>query len=144
MGFSVSGSAALIFAAMLVGFGMWHTAATNSFERVDEARQGQADASLEERNTVVRLVNVSHRTSTLRVEVANNGSTSLSVSDTDLFVDNAYLSGWRDDATVAGDPETDLWLPGETLTVTRSMGDPPDRVKVVTEHGVAATAEVDV
>ena len=76
-----------------------------------------------------------------RVRVNNTGSTALSVDETDALVDSDYRTDWRDNATVAGNATTDLWLPGEQL-VFNLTGDPGQRVKVVTEHGVADSAEV--
>jgi flagellar protein FlaF len=41
---------------------------------------------------------------------------------------------------VDGDTDTDLWLPGGTLTVTiEDVETEPARVKIVTENGIAET-----
>jgi flagellar protein FlaF len=145
MGFSVSGSAAIIFAALFIAFGMYHSAATDSFERVSDARDSHADAALERTNTEIAIESavrdLDAGVTEFRVRVNNTGSTALSVEETDALVDSDYRTGWRTDATVDGTSNTELWLPGEQL-VFNLTGDTGDRVKVVTEHGVADSAEV--
>jgi len=157
VGFSVSGSAALIFVGMFIAFGMWHTAATNSFERIDDARDDRADAALEQRNTAIEIQAATNTTETrtvnntttttyhLNVTVTNNGTASLSLAGTDLLLDNEYRADWQSNAAVDGDADTDLWLPGETLAYSRVYDDPtavPDRVMVATEAGIGDSSEV--
>ncbi|MHB9287175.1 flagellin [Halobacteriales archaeon Cl-PHB] len=145
MGFSVSGSAALVFVGLFLAFGMYHSATANSFERVSDAERDRSDALLDARNTALTISNASYDSSAneLTVEVNNTGSTQLRVSETDLLVDGAYRTGWASAATVAGDADTDLWLTAEQLSVTLTgISSQPDRVKVVTGSAVSATAEV--
>jgi flagellar protein FlaF len=144
MGFSVSGATAILFAATLIAFGMWHSAATDSFERVSEAKQDRADDALAEGNTDVAITRAFHDGSgTLEVDVENRGATALSLNGTDVVVDNEYRSGWQGDARIDGSAvKTDLWLPGETVTIVIDSISTPDRVKVTTERGVSDTSEV--
>jgi flagellar protein FlaF len=141
MGFSVSGSAAIIFASMFIAFGMWYTASANSFEQVTEAQNDRADTVLETSNSAVDINSTEYSSGNLTVEVNNTGATQLSVSETDLLVDGRYEGRWNE-SVVAGDADTDLWLTGEQLTITVELPAQPDRVKVVTETGVSDTAEV--
>jgi flagellar protein FlaF len=144
MGFSVSGSFAIVFVGALLAFGVWHTAASNGFERVTEAQSDRADATLDQRNTDVAVESVTYDAvnETLRVNATNTGSTSLSLDDTDLLVDNEYRAGWQDRATIDGAAlETDLWLPGEELSTNVTVSD-PQQVKLVTGPGVAASSPV--
>ncbi|WP_135305672.1 flagellin [Haloarcula amylovorans] len=146
MGFSVSGSAALIFVAMFIGFGMFYSATANGFENVNDARDAQADRTLEQQNTAIGLTSAVYNTTTdsLNVTVTNTGSTELAVSDVDLLANNRYLTGYR--TTVEGDETTDLWLPEERLVINATgVTTDPGRVKLVTGPGVSAvetTAEV--
>jgi flagellar protein FlaF len=145
VGFSVSGSAAIVFASLFIAFGMWYTASANSFERVTEAQQDRTDGVLETRNTGVAVSAADYNQSgdgTLVVAVDNTGTAQLSVSETDLLVDGSYTHNWN--SSVAGNPDTDLWLAGEQLTITVRVGNgtAPDRIKVVTETGVADSLEV--
>lgn len=144
MGFSVSGSAALVFAGLFVAFGMWHTATANSFERVSEAEADRTDAVLAQQNTELAIVTTSYDggADELTIDVENTGATGLRLSRTDLVVDGTYVTGWRDGATVDGDGGTDLWLGGETLTVVLDRTSQPSRVKVITERGVADASGV--
>ncbi|NLV13457.1 flagellin [Haloarcula argentinensis] len=144
MGFSVSGSAAIIFVAAFIGFGMFYSATANSFERVNDAREDQRDRLLDQQNTDISLVSVTWNASgndNLVVTIDNTGSETLSVEATDLLVDNDYRTGYG--TTVDGDGSTDVWASQERLEITvSSLGSQPDRVKVVTENGVAETVVV--
>jgi flagellar protein FlaF len=144
MGFSVSGSAAIIFVAAFIGFGMFYSAAANGFERVNDAREDQRDRLLDQQNTDISVASATWNASgneNLVVSVDNTGSETLSVEETDLLVDNEYRTGYG--TTVDGDGATDIWAPQERLTMTvTSLGSQPGRVKVVTENGIAETAVV--
>jgi flagellar protein FlaF len=147
MGFSVSGAAAIIFASMLVAFGMWFTATANSFDQVSESRELRTDGVLESSNTAVEIVSATYNESgngRLVVDVNNTGAAGLSLNATDLLIDGSFVESWQPDATVDGNGGTDLWLAGEQLTVTRDPATAPDRVKIVTPSGVADTGAVEV
>lgn len=142
MGFSVSGSFAIILVASIVAFGMFHTATTNGFEEVSDAQTDRTDRTLAQQNTAVELATAewNRTTETLTVTARNAGTTELAVADVDLLADNAYLSGYA--TSVDGDASTGLWLPQENLTMADdSLDGDPGRVKVVTGPGVAVVAE---
>lgn len=138
MGFSVSGSAAIVFIGIFLAFSSAYTASANGFERVNDATSAVDDEALERQNTVLSIANATYNATndTLSVDVVNEGTTSLSVDATDLLVDNTY----RDDYAVRevdGDNSTDLWLPGERLHLEVNATTQPNRVKVVSGPGVA-------
>jgi flagellar protein FlaF len=143
MGFSVSGSAAIIFAGMFIAFGVFYSASSNTIEEVTDARGDWQDQTLAQQNTDVDIAEATYNASTesLVVTVDNHGSTTLSVAETDLLVDNAYQTTFQN-RSVDGDTTTDLWTPGTRLTYNVSMASQPDRVKVVTGTGVSATVVV--
>ena len=145
MGFSVSGSAAIIFASLFLAFGMWHTAASNSFERVTDAQGDRTDHVLETANTDINVTSATYdaENDTLEIHVDNTGAAQLSLSGTDLLIDGNYEADWQGSADVAGDSTTDVWPPTKDLVVTLgSVTSQPDHVKLVAPSGVAATAEV--
>jgi flagellar protein FlaF len=147
MGFSVSGSAAVLFIAAFVSVGILYSAAFNGYERVQDADDAHGEQVLERRNTAVSIVSETYNGSagTMTVNVSNDGATTLSVSETDLLVDGEYRApDSYISSSVAGNNSTDVWAPGETLTlkVNASETDAPDRVKIVTGPGVTATSEV--
>lgn len=138
MGFSVSGSTALIFVAMFIAFGIFSSAASNGFERVSDAYHDDADRVLDQQNTDVVIASLSC-SPTFALNVTNTGSTALSVSDTDVLLDNEFYDHTDFEThEVAGNATTDLWLPGENLTLANASL-APSRVKVVTGPGVSAT-----
>ncbi|WP_251343825.1 hypothetical protein [Haloplanus halophilus] len=136
MGFSVSGSAAIIFVGVFLAFSTAYTASADGFERVSDARSAVDEQALERQNTVIDVTNASYGNGTLSVEVVNEGATGLSVGAVDLLVDNAYRDNFTA-RTVAGSNSTDLWLPGERLRLDVSAPNRPDRIKVVSGPGVA-------
>lgn len=145
MGFSVSGSAAIVFAGMFIGFSIFYGATSNSFERVTEAQAGQTDAVVDQKNVDVEIVKYEESDGDYTISINNTGSKELSVSKTDLLVDNEYITGWESSATVtdtAGneDGDTDVWAPGEQLEIT--INTDPGRVKIITEYGVSDTVDV--
>lgn len=140
MGFSVSGSAAIVFIAAFVSVGILYSAAYNGYEEVTVAEDGQADRLLQQRNTDVSIVGTSYNSTeeNFTVQIMNDGSTTLSVSETDVVLDGVYQSSWES-YNVSGSTTTDVWAPGETLNVTVNSTSDPGRVKVVTGTGVAVT-----
>lgn len=154
MGFSVSGSVALMAIAVFIAFGMFYTATSNGFEQVSEAQQATHDDQLERQNTAINITRATYNTtnSTLIVEITNDGSNELSIDATDLVADSFYQPqtefnrSYVETSTGSRDPDTDLWLPGETLYIDVNGAEleqtPSDRVKIVTGPGVADSRAV--
>ena len=147
MGFSVSASTAVIFAGLFLTLGMFYPAVANSYERVQAADANQADRALEQANTDIQLDgttinNIPAGDNEVVVTLTNNGSTSLTVSETDLLINGTYIQRSELSTEVDGDASTDLWLPGETLDITYDTSGAVNRVRVVTEHGVAVSEDV--
>lgn len=148
MGFSVSGAAAVIFLSTFIAFGMLYTAADNSLHEVIDAQDDRTDRTLETKNTAIEITSAEFvegedgAQDEVNVTATNTGATALSLEATSLLTDNTFQQSWEDDATVDTDSDTDLWLPGETLSVTVPVDDQPDRVTLTTSSGVSATAEV--
>lgn len=154
MGFSVSGSFAVVAVAVFVAVSALYTASFDGFEQVTDAQEETFDDRLDEKNTEIEIQRAEWRNDGdatpgneyLAINVTNNGTTVLSVNDTDVVVDNDYQTTFtrRD---VDGDTGTELWAPGETLNIRindedLAAGVPPERVRVTTEHGVAAATGV--
>lgn len=136
MGFSVSGAAVLLFAGLLVAFGMWSTATANSVERVQESETARLDRMLERTHTTIEITATTwDGADTLTVTVSNRGERSWWLSEMDVVVDGAYRTAWS-----AGSP--DLFRPGDSRQVNIDLSAKPDRVKLVADAGIADAAEV--
>jgi len=147
MGFSVSGAWALLLVAFLLSFGAFYTASTGAFSQVQDAESDQTDRTLETINTEIRIDNATYNESgnqNLAINVTNTGATTLQLNDTSLLVDGEYVEGWQEAAAIEGDTGSYLWLPQETAETSISEDPDPQRVKIVTQYGVAATATVEV
>lgn len=162
MGFSVSGSFAILVVAAFIALGMFYPAVTNGIEQVDSANNDAHDGSLTKQNTAITITRAEYVVrgvnSFLVIEVENRGTTELSVNGTDILVDDAYVmhaeiedsAGSSED--VDGDDSTDLWLPGETynIEIGQTLLDQildgtdvtPSRVKIVSGPGVSDSQEV--
>lgn len=142
MGFSVSGSAAIIFLAAFLSFGMLFTASYSGFEQIEDARATQADSILEQQNTDVEVVSVTNTTSdSVNVTVENTGSETLNVEETDVLLDGTYQV--PDSTNISDHNNPDIWAPGEELTMNITYSHSGTvRVSVVTGPGVADFEEV--
>ncbi|MFD1599431.1 fla cluster protein FlaF [Halobellus rarus] len=146
MGFGVSGSTAVIFLGILIASGTLYTAAAGSAEQISEARDEDSEDLLDRRNTELEITSVAYDNSTdeLEINVANRGTTTLSVDGASVLVDNGFETA--DSTRVEGDESTDVWGGDQTLVINVSdVTAEPDRVKVVAENGVAdgnSTVEV--
>ena len=145
MGFSVSGATAIILLAGVLAFGMAFTAGTNSFDVVSDAQDDQSDRLLDQQNSAVDVTSVTFNDTAgeLEVTVENDGSIELSVERTTLVVDGELQSASIVETRVEGETDTDVWLPGETLTFVVDADSDADRVKVTAETGVADLEVVD-
>jgi flagellar protein FlaF len=147
MGISVSASTAVVFLGVFIAAGTLYPAVSNGVEQVTTAQQQQGDRVLAQQNTDIDVTNATYNTTTgkLRVNVTNTGTTTLDVPETNVLVDGAPNSTENDFTTsIAGDTDTTVWLPGETLNVSVDPGDagtsgetPPARIQVVVEYGVS-------
>ncbi|MFC4407348.1 hypothetical protein [Haloarchaeobius iranensis] len=140
MGFSTSGSVAILFVGALVCLSTVYPVVETANERVTEATEARDDRALAEANTAVNVTDVSYNasTDTLVVNVTNTGSTTLSVDGTDLLLDGTYVSGAT--TRVEGDSGRTIWVPGEQLQFELAgVTSEPGRVKLVTENGIAET-----
>lgn len=143
MGFSVSGSYAIIAVAALLAAGTMFTVVQNTDDEVIEALGDQFERSGNVAETDITILNSSYNTGDeeLRISVKNTGNRRLSVGETDLLVDGEYVNSTARNTSVDGQTDTQVWGRQETLEINVSL-ESPDRVKVVTEHGVAAFTTV--
>lgn len=154
MGFSVSASTAIIFIAAFVSVGMLYTSAYNGYEQVNGASMAAHESALDQQNTAINITSVTHNATAspdyVNVTVKNTGSTTLSVEDTDVLLNGSYQTTYvsrtvstESGVVAAGGDGTDLWQPGERLTVSiaRTITE-PIHVKIVTGTGVADTEVV--
>ena len=141
MGFSVSGATAVVFIGLLVSAAALYPAVDHYTERHADALAADDERSLTRQNTDIEIAAAatSGDTTTLTVDIDNAGASTLAVSKVDLLVDGTIVV--PDEAAVDGTTITNVWAPGETLTLT-VYNRTATRVKITTGPGVAATAEV--
>jgi flagellar protein FlaF len=146
MGFSVSGATAVLFVGLLVGAATLYPAVDRYAERRSDATTANNERILTQQNTAIETVNATYNASTdqLTITVRNTGASTLSVVRTDVLVDGSYAQLSASNTTVGASSTTDIWAPGERLTVTLTHPSEPNRVKIVSGPGVAVTAPVEV
>lgn len=146
MGFSTSGAVAILFVGALIAVSIAYPVVQNAHDQRIAAIEDRDDRALDLRNTAVAIEDVVYDSSAdeLRVNVTNDGATTLSVTETDLLVDGDYATSVETTVmAVSGETYADRTRlqPGERVTLTHSPTEDgaPDRVKVVTENGIAVT-----
>lgn len=132
----------VILIGCLIAFSAAFTVATDGLDRVSTAQDDRADRLLDRQNTAIEIGDVTRNgeeDETLALSITNTGSTALSIDKTDLLVDGEYHTEKPTIMDTDGETKngTTLWLPGDTLEYELSDG---ERVKVVTQHGVSASA----
>lgn len=151
MGFSVSASFAVAVIAGFIALGMLYPAVSGGFASVSQASQDAGDRRLNAINTAINITSacVDAATNELTVKVDNTGATSLGLNRTHVLIGNDYKLTFVS-RTVSGNPNTEVWAPGQTATLVYSIGtqsliesiDPdPGRVTVATEYGVRDAME---
>ncbi len=146
MGFSVSGSAAIIFIGVIVAAGVAVPSIIGDVGSLAGAQGKQVDRGIDTLNTDIEIEAATYNATDdgLALRAANVGSTSLSVNGTSVLLDGTIPSTEDVTTDVEGNEATGLWLSGETLNVTVGGVSPePNRVKIVTENGIAEIAEVE-
>ena len=152
MGFSVSGSAVIVFIGFVVAAGVAVPPLLGSVGDLAGAQGTQIDQGTDRLNTDVEIVAATYDdgAGNLTVEIENTGTTVLSVENTDLLVDGEIQTERGHNRTSAitlddgsADSDAELWLPAETLNITVDADTEPDRVKVVTDNGIErATSDI--
>lgn len=144
MGFGVSGSTAILFLGVLICTGTLYTAAAGSAERLTDAESENHERLLDRRNTEMDIATATFNDTTdiLVIRANNTGSTTLSIEDTTVLVDNEYRNVSAANSNVDGNADTDLWAPGETLELELAATS-PSRVKLVTETGISDSTVVN-
>jgi flagellar protein FlaF len=141
VGFSVSGSAVIIFIGAVVAAGIAAPTFVGSVDELASAHSEQIDQGTETLNTDIAIQNATYDSSagTLNVTVENTGSTSLSVNDTSFLVDGEINTTAELTTEIGGTTDVAVWVPAETLEIRTDTNSAPGRVKIVTENGVTAT-----
>ena len=140
VGFSVSGSAAIIFVGVMVAAGIAVPSLVGSIGALADSQGEQVDRGIDALNTEFEITSATYNASgqeNVQVELTNTGSTTLGVNETSVLVNGVI----PDSTDVTSNPDAGLWLPGETLTFTVENRDSIGRVKVVAENGIAETTE---
>lgn len=150
MGFSVSGSVAIISIGVLVAFGVMFPTVIDSSHKVSDAQSAQSERILDQQNTDIRINQTDYDSGAdeLTIEVVNEGTVALEVDETDVIVNGTYetpngTTVYQTLDKTNGDSSTNVWLSDEVLEIVVGADSKPGRVKIVTENGIAdATEEV--
>jgi len=133
VGFSVSGSAVIIFVGMMVAAGIAVPALVGSMGALADSQGEQVDRGIDTLNTEFEVTSATYNESgqdKLKVNLTNTGSTTLTLEGTSVLIDGEIRPG------LTG---TGLWLPGDPLTITTGESSKPSSVKIVVENGIAET-----
>lgn len=149
MGFGTSGSLLVVFAGLFIAMGTLYTATANVAEELNEADDAQRErlVGVQQTDVTVAIAEWNATSENLTVAVDNTGETTLSVEHTDVVVDGSYVAIEEFERRTVEGRTTDVWRPGKRLVIedadtVAGLVAAPDRVKVVTENGIADITEV--
>ena len=117
MGFSVSATMAIFFAAFLILFSILYSSMNDAFDSVSESFDERYEHMNDKLQTGASILDVTYLrdSDTLEIRVHNTGSTVLDISKVDLILGGVLMT--TIDKAIDG-KTTDVWLPLETLTIS--------------------------
>ncbi|ERG89442.1 MAG: putative archaeal flagellar protein F [halophilic archaeon J07HX5] len=144
MGLSVSGATAVILIGAVISFSTFYPAIMTTYTTHSDAIRDQSDRIVAQLNTDFAATNASYNATneSVTVTINNTGPEPLDISRLDVLVDGEYISSAARTATVVGRSSTRAVLANETLTIDVPATTEPERVKVISETGVARIVEV--
>lgn len=147
--FATSASLLIVFLGLFLALGSLYTVSANTAERLADAQADQRERGEAVQLTRANLTSAvwDANDATLTLRVTNTGDTTLSVQATDTVVDGTYVSAADYDRVEVEGADTDLWRPGQELVLEDTdplsvLDSSPERVRLVTETGVADAREV--
>ncbi len=121
MGFSVSATMAIFFAAFLTLFSFLYSSVNDAFDTVTGSFEDKYEDMSDKASTSFDFIDARYFKDDNRIDIRlrNSGGTSLECNETELLVDGLLVGS----ATFAVDGATsDLWLPTDVMTI--SLDDP--------------------
>jgi len=117
MGFSVSATMAIFFAAFLILFSILYSSLNDAFDSVSESFDEKYEYMNDRLDTQVTILDVSYQrdSNTLDIRVQNTGSKVLDISKVDLVLEGTIPASFN--KSIQG-TDTEVWLPMEVLTIT--------------------------
>ena len=117
MGFSVSATMAIFFAAFLILFSILYSSLNNAFDSVSESFDEKYEYMNDRLDTQITILDVSYQrdANTLDIRVQNTGSKVLEISKVDLILEGIIPASFN--KSIQG-TDTEVWLPMEVLTIT--------------------------
>jgi archaellum component FlaF (FlaF/FlaG flagellin family) len=128
MGFSVTAASAILFAAALISLGNVLVGYSTMQSYLADAQRSVFDHLQDAKNDCIRIVAVDANNST--ISLLNSGGRVLLMDDLDVIVNGTMRSGDIESATVTNVGATDIWAPGEELTIRMSCNLHSGRIMV--------------
>jgi len=147
MGFSEIAVSAVLFSTFLLIAGVLGASYFSYFDELSEAKRINAEILSEKIHTSIVILNATYYASnnTLIIRFENRGDTVLNLDLTNILVDGIFIGNVTDHTyAVDSNTNTEKALPGEVVIISISLSNPPSKIAVVTEYGVAAYARVNV
>lgn len=145
LGLSVSGAMVIVLVGFITSASVFYTYADEIADTMLKASASKYRYVLERAGTKIEIQNASYNATTksLKVLIANTGSTTLATGRLDVLADgnlstkNIDASKTRVNSQISG-----IWAPSTVLELYLNLPSKPQRLKVVTENGVAGHATV--
>ena len=127
MGFSVSASFAIFLLGFLIISTMAYSSLSNTLRMIDDARREEHDRMMKELHTDIEITGKEYDGANMTIYVENTGTIVLDPYELNVLIDGEIRSYT---------PSSDVWVPGENLTIT-VYSVPDGAIKVVTENGIS-------
>ncbi len=139
MGFSVSATMAIFFAAFLILFSILYSSLNDAFDSVSESFDEKYDDMNDRLETHIQVLDIEYMpdSNTLDIRVQNMGTKVLDISKVDLLLEGVLVTPVN--KTVSGST-SGLWLPREVLTIT--VADPALSFEADLDPRAASTNDV--
>ncbi|MBI0584385.1 MAG: hypothetical protein ISF22_09190 [Methanomassiliicoccus sp.] len=134
MGVSVSIATAIIFIASIISFGSVIGTLDQVQHSLTDAQASRSDRELTAIHTSVTMASVDRPNGT--VEVANSGRVTLSTNELDVYINGTLSNDRISSIEVNGHAGSQIWLPGETVTVGLSGDLNGTAIMIMTGNGV--------
>ncbi|MCK4969901.1 MAG: hypothetical protein KAS77_05220 [Thermoplasmata archaeon] len=140
MGFSTSAATAIIFTGVIVLLGVTANVIFNMYQDLSESALDVSDAEYDRQRTRVSIINTSYNSTTVFINVTNNGEVIIDTVFLDVLFNGAIESESIKKRDVGGTTSS-IWGVHEVLylEVDYASANNWTRIRLITPNGVSGT-----
>jgi archaellum component FlaF (FlaF/FlaG flagellin family) len=136
MGLSVSAASAILFSSFIIVFGAMFGSINVYQDKIQSAQEDNYARALEAQATSIGISMVDAVNGT--ITVVNHGTTTVDPSKLDMLINGTIQTSSISGLSIEGHPGSNLWLPGEVLSLHTDANIVGAHIELVTEGGSVA------